>query len=1460
MITKKPNRFVALYSKLAAFSVESLFVRKRPPGPKRTVFVNKDIPQEYWDHKKKKVKREHVYTSNQVITSKYTILTFLPRNLLEQFRRIANVFFLGIAILQFFPKFSTISPGLVLLPLLIVLTITAGKDAYEDVKRHQSDRRVNYSTIRVLQGGDWRNHNAMQPKTKTFLRAILPKRFKQSDEKPNTGDLEKAETVGRGSTANAPEGPRPTIPDDIEFDENEVPQHDSEQHHHRLGLLHHDHHMKTPHWKKTLWEDVRVGDIVKIYDNESIPADVLICSTSEEENEAYVETKNLDGETNLKSRRAVPSLVHLSSAKACAKPENHFQVGLDSPENNMFRLNAAVQLDGRQEPADISMILLRGTVLRNTAWIIGVVLFTGEDTKIVQNSGGTPSKRSKVERQMNPQVFLNLILLAGMAVACGIVDSILEQRYYDQGAPWLFGANTKDDNPKINGLVTWAFALITFQNIVPISLYISIEAVRTVQAAFIFFDTNIYYEKTKQATLARSWNLSDDLGQIEYIFSDKTGTLTQNSMIFRQCSIGGRVYIGEPDTEKESETPDDTSVSASTQSPPTNTNPTTVNKHPVFRSPDLVTDIRESLNTKPDSLSATHARMLNGFFTVLGLCHTVLTSEDKETGKIEYKAQSPDEAALVRAAADAGYAFRGRDREILYLQTPMSEEQYQQRSRSHPGSESGISSKNDRYEKYELLNILEFTSTRKRMSVVVRKLDQEENRVFLLMKGADNVIFERLKPGVDVSLREQTEMHLSEFASNGLRTLTLAYKIIPDEEYELWTEKYHEASVSLDNREEKVEAVAEELERDVRLLGATAIEDSLQDGVPETIHDLKRAGIKIWVATGDKLETAIAIGHSTNLIGRESNIIVIRGGEDGARTVYEQMIKAAEDFFPETSILQEHDEMFGTENSHQDVAPGDHHHQQRRHSLRRLETGVSSIVGSNNGDRPGGFILVIDGAALTHALSDDIHKDLILRLAMHCEGVICCRVSPLQKALVVRLVKDGLGAMTLAIGDGANDVSMIQAADVGVGISGEEGLQAVNASDYAIAQFRFLKRLILVHGHWSYARNGNMILNFFYKNIVCIGVLWWFQIYCGWSSAYAFEYTYLLFWNSFWTIAPPIAIGIFDRIVDDHVLMDLPELYRFGRESRWFGMKWFVLYVLDAVYQSAVVFFFIKYTYMTPTTRLDGYGINLIEMTTPMVFAAVTAADLFNGMNTNVWTSWVFFAVFIGIILLWAYTPIYALISPGWFATPVFGNYDILFTSAYFYLTIPITVCLALLPRFSAKAYKFIWKPDDIDIMRWARKVDPHKSDYSKDVFMSGLEGMRGHRRSYGHGAREASDAHSRRSVDSLASNPPHSHSHSHSRPALLPHQSSVSVSASRTDMSTGIRSVHRGFDFHTEEGGVSMRRMQSNLSSRRNLSQIPGQSQSSRPERPRSKGEGIGRVLSASKSLLKRKPHHPPS
>ncbi|KAF8582656.1 phospholipid-translocating P-type ATPase [Ramaria rubella] len=1362
------------YTRLADWNVESLFARAPPPRESRTVFVGQDLPPDYFDAKGRP-KKEHVYITNQVVTSKYTILTFVPRNLLEQFRRVANVFFLAIDILQFFPKFRTISPGLVIIPLVLVIGITGGKDGYEDVKRHQADRVVNHSQTLVLEGGGWANPNRMGAKAKTFVKGILPKKRKNAQ----PGDVDKA--------VQQEEGAMPDVDTDVEYDAEDVP------HSPRSAASHHSHThppREPPHWKRTIWEDVRVGDFVKVRNNESIPADILICATSEDENVAFVETKNLDGETNLKSRHAVQALSSLRTARQCADSKQaHFKIDCEAPDVNMYKLNAAVIAPDVTHPIDLQTTLLRGTVLRNTKWVIGVVLFTGADTKITLNSGCTPSKRSKVERQMNPQVFINLILLAIMAVVCGIVDALIEQKKYPESAPWLYDDNRSSDNPQINGLVTWANAFITFQNIIPISLYLSIEFVRTAQAAFIYFDHQIYYEKTEQRTLARSWNLSDDLGQVQYVFSDKTGTLTQNAMIFRQCSIAGQLYTGDPqeDITVVKGTPFEEKPFDSLSSPSdatTSTPPGTGDSPPDGLSTKVKLSSSVLAHFHDVSLSAAircsteadadpgFSRSLNGFFAVLALCHTVVVSLDPETHAIEYRAQSPDEAALVQAAADVGFIFRGRDREILRLETPFS----------------------DHVEEYQLMNVLDFTSARKRMSVIVRKLEPGDQRLFLLTKGADNVIFERLRKDENAELKATTERHLEEFANEGLRTLCLAYKVIPEEVYAEWEKRYHNATVALNDRDEQVDQVSAEIEYDLRLLGATAIEDKLQDGVPDTIADLKRAGIKLWVLTGDKLETAIAIGYSTNLVGNDSNLIVVRGGEDGhPYSAANQMLEAVDKFFPDAGIVETVQakglEIPKAESSF------------KRPRTRRSMSGASDLIGSNNGDRAGGFVLVIDGAALSHALSEPFSKELLLQLAIQCEAVICCRVSPLQKALVVKLVKDGLNTMTLAIGDGANDVSMIQAADVGVGIRGEEGLQAVNASDYAISQFRFLKRLLLVHGHWSYARNGNMIINFFYKNIVCIGVLWWFQIYCAWSTQYVFEYTYLLFWNVFWTLCPVIAIGIFDRFIDADVLMAIPELYQYGRKGKWYGTRLFSIYMLDGIYQSAVIYFIITYAYRVTSARHDGFEGYIYEFSTAIVIATVMAANAFNGLNTHAWTGWVWFAVSIGIILVWAYTGIYSLIAPGWIYVPVYGNAYFLFRSALFWFSILIAFCLALLPRFLFKSIQRQYWPTDIDIVKEIRLLHP-EFDIQRHPLLGGRNKAREHITS-------ADSGPSSRSASRLRSYSPHG--------LGIGRPSMEAAGRSVTDMSLGgVQSTHRGFDFASEEGGVHIRRMQSNLSERR--------------------------------------------
>ncbi|GJJ13717.1 hypothetical protein Clacol_007973 [Clathrus columnatus] len=1261
-------------NRLTNWNVESLFSRKPSPKTKRSIFVNEPLPNDYFDHKHR-IKREYVYSTNQIVTSKYTVITFLPRNLLEQFRRVANIFFLVIDILQFFSQFSTVSPGLVVTPLILVLGITAAKDGYEDIKRHQGDRRVNHSTALILSGGGWENPNQTGEKAKTFVRGVL-------------------------KTKQGPAGPYTPVDDtDAEVDEDE---NGNESEHPRT--IKYAEGPSRPHWKRTLWEDVRVGDFIKVRCDEPLPADIVICATSQDDNEAFVETKNLDGETNLKSRRAVDGLQYLRSAKACAQSPA-FRIDCDAPDVNMFKLNGAiVTKDGDTSPITIQTTLLRGTVLRNTQWVIGIILYTGQDTKITLNSGDTPSKRSRVEIQMNRQVAVNLIILLVLVVICGIVDSVIEQKRFPEGAPWLFDDDQSGDNPRINGLITWANGFVTFQDIIPISLYLSVEFVRTCQAAFIYTDHQIYYEKTNQATLARSWNLSDDLGQIEYIFSDKTGTLTQNLMIFRKCTVDGTSYhestgdtveiITKKGHGKGSESISiaptiavaaASSASLSTASPQFSPGQ--------FRSAELTMDLQNL--AKANQMNDPFFNRLTSFFALLSLCHTVLAAEDSHTKEIRYKAQSPDEAALVQAAADVGFIFLGREREMMRIQTPYSGEPLE----------------------FELLNVLEFSSARRRMSVILRRVDDPDRKVYVLSKGADNVIYSRLREDESEEMKATTQQHLDQFANDGLRTLCLGYKVLSESEYDEWERSYDEATVALDNREEKIEQVSSQLEMGFTLLGGTAIEDKLQDGVPETIADLKRAGIKLWVLTGDKLETAIAIGYSTNLIAPDSTLIIIRGGGDSAIPVEQQLLDSVDKFFPDSDIIESVQAM-GVE------LPHSLRHQISPEYSKKKNVELVDIPKSNH-------VLVINGLALGDALDNPFLKEVLLKIGIRCQAVICCGVSPLQKALTVNLVKDGLQTMTLAIGDGANDVSMIQTAHIGVGIRGEEGLQAVNSADYAIAQM---------------GRSFDDVLVPIFETAI-IG---------SWTLVLRTERHHMGI--SLWPFPSYIAMGDNKGGTDP-------------------------VYLLSTCWRE----------FSSTSAREDGFDGYIYEFSTAIAIATVTTANLFNGINTWAWSGWVWFAVSFGIIFVWTYTLIYSAISPNAFVTTVFGNDYFLFRSPIFWFSVLISIFLALLPHYLYKYIQQVWRPTDIDILKEIQRRNPNAdfASYTSNNTMRSFDDESTLNRSTIN-AVPLQDLGETRSL-------------------------SYTFNRSMTDMSLGgEQTTNRGFNFAAEEGGVHLRRIQSNLSERR--------------------------------------------
>ncbi|EHK97677.1 putative Phospholipid-transporting ATPase DNF1 [Glarea lozoyensis 74030] len=984
---------------------------------------------------------------------------------------------------------------------------------------------------------------------------------------------------------------------------------------------------------KDFWKNVQVGDFVRIYNDDQIPADVVILSTSDPDGACYVETKNLDGETNLKVRHALRSGRKIKHARDCEKTE--FSIESEPPQANLYQYSAAARWRQHEtkeemvEPISINNLLLRGCNLRNTEWILGVVVFTGFDTKIMMNAGITPTKRSRISRELNWNVIYNFIVLVLICLVSAIIEGIAFGDGNNSIAWFEFGSI--GERPAMDGFITFWAALILFQNMVPISLFISLEIIKTCQAFFIYSDVDMYYEPLDYPCTPKSWNISDDLGQIEYIFSDKTGTLTQNVMEFKKASINGVPY-GEAYTEAQAGMQKRMGIDVEKEAArcreeiaqgrirmledlrKLHDNPYLHDEDLTFVAPDFVTDLAGESGIEQQQAN-------DQFMLALALCHTVISETvPGDPPKIEFKAQSPDEAALVSTARDVGYTVLGNSEDGIRLNV-----QGQERS-------------------YKVLNTLEFNSTRKRMSAIIRMPD---NKIILFCKGADSMIYSRLKPNEQGPLRKATAEHLEMFAREGLRTLCIAQKELNEQEYQEWNAEHEIAAGSIQDREDKLEAVADTIERDLILLGGTAIEDRLQEGVPDTIALLAEAGIKLWVLTGDKVETAINIGFSCNLLNNDMELIVFKIEDEQVATAEAELDKHLKTF----NITGSDEELKLARKSHHPPAP--------THAI------------------------VIDGDSLKLVLDPQLRQRFLL-LCKQCKSVLCCRVSPAQKAAVVQLVKNGLDVMTLSIGDGANDVAMIQEADIGVGIAGEEGRQAVMSSDYAIGQFRFLQRLVLVHGRWSYRRVAETIANFFYKNVIWTFTIFWYQIFCDFDMTYLYDYTYILLFNLAFTSLPIVFMGILDQDVSDKVSLAVPQLYRRGIERKEWTQWKFWLYMIDGLYQSVVCFFVAWLLFRAANfASTNGLGIDSRERFGVYIGpAAVAVINIYLLLNTYRW-DWL-------MVLLVAPT---------------------------FWAVTSLSIILCLLPRFCVKVIQKAYFPYDVDIVR--EQVRQGKFDYLDRAIIS---------------------------------------------------------------------------------------------------------------------------------------------
>ncbi|XP_041815772.1 phospholipid-transporting ATPase IC [Chelmon rostratus] len=1119
------------------------------------------------------------YSGNAIKTYKYNVLTFIPLNLYEQFKRVANLYFLALLILQIIPDITTLPWYTTLVPLVVVLGVTAIKDLVDDLARHRMDKEINNRKCEVL----------------------LENRFQE-----------------------------------------------------------------------TKWRNVEVGDVVRLKKNDFIPADILLLSSSNPNSLCYVETAELDGETNLKFKMGLRVTdERLQEERQLAQFDALIEC--EEPNNRLDKFTGAMLWQRERYPVNLDNMLLRGCKIRNTEECHGLVIFAGADTKIMRNSGKSRFKRTKIDELMNYMVYTIFVLLILVAAGLAIGHTFW---YEEIGSKAWYLYDGKGQDASYRGFLSFWGYIIVLNTMVPISLYVSVEVIRLGQSKFINWDLQMYFSEKDTPAKARTTTLNEQLGQIEYIFSDKTGTLTQNIMQFKKCTIAGRTY-GEPTTAE--------GVTLDRGRPVDWSWNRHADRKFQFMDHSLVACIRSRKD-----------KDVTEFFKLLSLCHTVMV--DNKDGELLYQAASPDEGALVTAARNFGYVFLSRTQDTITIRELEQETTY------------------------EMLALLDFNSDRKRMSIILKFPD---GRIRLYCKGADTVIYERLSP--NSRHKDTTQSALDDFANATLRTLCLCYKDISADEYNVWSRKHKDAQLAMVDRDDALDSVYEQIESNLMLIGATAIEDKLQDGVPETIATLAKADIKIWVLTGDKKETAENIGYSCSLLTDDMHI---HYGEDVNQklrtrqanrrneppTAHRGKKRLVQPFFTElgknaliitggwlNEILYEKKK------------------KRRRLRLRRL------------GKRPPPSTPQ-DGQPM-----DDWEKEMrqidFVDMACECEAVICCRVTPKQKANVVSLVKKYKKAVTLSIGDGANDVNMIKTADIGVGISGQEGMQAVMSSDYAFAQFRYLERLLLVHGRWSYIRMCKFLRFFFFKNFAFTLVHFWYSFFSGYSSQVAYEDWFITLYNLCYSSLPVLLVGLLDQDVNDKLSLKFPKLYLPGQQGTLFNYRNFFVSLFHGIFVSLIIFF-IPYGAFLQTMGQDGEAPSDYQS-----FAVVTASSLIFTVNlqmsldTSYWTFVNCFAV-LGSIAIY-FGIMFDIHSAG--IHVIFPEY-FKFTGAasnalrqpYLWLTIILTVGISLLPVICIQfLHKTIWPSVGDKVHRNRKKYELEMQQEEKKKPSAFQRGRRSRRSAY---------------------------------------------------------------------------------------------------------------------------------
>ena len=930
--------------------------------------------------------------------------------------------------------------------------------------------------------------------------------------------------------------------------------------------------------------DLLVGDIIEIKKNTRVPADIIVLKTFNEanDNQAFIRTDQLDGETDWKLRKA-PGITQQMSELQLFTSDSYAECEPPSKLIYNFQgvINCRTEEGPKREPLNLENTMWASTVVASMK-VIGIVIYTGKETRARMNSSTPKMKIGILDLELNRS---NMYLFCIMFILAFIL------------------ASAKGFDSKF--IFTVGKYIILFCAIIPISLRVNLDVSKT------YFSYVINRDKSIPETIARNSTIPEELGRISYVFSDKTGTLTKNEMVFKKIAMEAEQFSEDNFNDLkaiiEGECRDNDAPLLDL-----------INIEQKLIEGSLSNEIigEGSMNEglglekkRSKKFRRQRNKIIRDTITSMVLCNNVTPVIDEEDPtQVSYQASSPDEVALVKFAETLNMRLIGRTDKEIKIKDPT-----------------------DQIEEFEVLANFPFSSDTKRMGIILK--NKKHGHIIYYLKGAENVMMKFVKNEYISYISENAE----NLATKGLRTLVLSQKLISQDDYNKWNKEYQEALTSMENRQEKIANVVSKLENNMDFLCVTGVEDLLQDEVATTIDNLRNAGMKVWMLTGDKVETATCISISAGIKAKNHKIYTIRNDE------------------------------FSHESIAQDVI--------------ELKNKFNEYIKKNNIEN---HIFIIDGDTLDLALKNCEAE--FFTTSMQAPSVVCCRCSPTQKRIIVKTIKKYTDARTAAVGDGGNDVAMIQEADVGIGIVGKEGLQASLAADYSIKEFKSLSVLLLWWGRISYKNTSTMANFIMHRGLIIsfnqfmFSCIFYFNPVPLYSGFLSFGY------STIFTSLPSICVLLDQDVAKDNVLK-FPTLYKILLKGRELNFKSFLFLIFKSIFQAMIIMFgsFLLFH--------DNIYLKIVTVT----FTALIYLEILNvylEVTTYHWFMWVSFfstciVYLLTILLLNYYLDIYFI-----------------FKSSIFW-RIPILSLVAWAPFFIFTKIKKKFFPETVEKLNQAKELSP---------------------------------------------------------------------------------------------------------------------------------------------------------